>query len=117
MEEHEPIVEDRGVRRYKDRHDERRRRLCCFHGCARRASIDYFGAGFGVDREPVRGYSQFVSLGMERSSEDRRRHEYGQDGIESKLNDENIKAYAPPSVSRWVYRLLRTDTCGAFGRR
>ena len=46
------------------------------------------GAGIDVDRRPLCGYAQLVSLGVEGFGEDRRRDENGQGDFESKLNDE-----------------------------
>ncbi len=41
VEEHQPIVEDRRIRRYKDRHDRRGRQLHGFDRRARRATVDH----------------------------------------------------------------------------
>ena len=69
------------------------------------------GAGLDVDREPLRGHAESVSLGVEGSGEDRRRDENGQGGFESKLNDEQIIAYATSVADRRMPRLLRGCTC------
>src|SRR3954465_15086721 len=85
MAQHEPIVEDRGIRRYKDRHNGSCGKLHCVYGRTWRATIDYFGAGLDVDRESLRGYTELVSLGMEGSCENWRRWRENHGSFERKL--------------------------------
>ena len=73
VEEHEPIVADRRVRRYKNRHDGRGGQLPGFDRRARRAAADHRRARLDVDRLALHRHAQSVSLGVEGLVEDWRR--------------------------------------------
>ena len=90
--EHEPIVEDRRVRRYKNRHHGRRGQLHRFHRRARRATVDRRRcSGRRRPNAATRtrailyrwAWKDLVKIGDE--------GENGQGGFESKLNDESIE--------------------------
>ena len=84
--EHQPIVANRRLRRYKNRHHERGRELPRVDGERDGRRIIVVVLGAPSTRRPLRRLAKSVSLGLERSGENRRRQRENRKQSVSKAN-------------------------------